>query len=126
MDEINIEARRLFWEREADARYRFPQPWSSDAALMTWKDPVRGLTFAWNGDATVNVGLLFDGDKSILKGKRFLEFDYRVFKPDWVIAGTKSAVLSFQESCRRFIEAKEEACAQEIENIIHDEKASKR
>lgn len=109
----NMDAVRVFWEEEARTRDAIPQGWSNDAPLMVWEDKERGLRFEWDGDATHHITILHIRPGAVVNHKRFLSFDYRHFRPDWVIAGTKSAVLSFQETCRKLIAAKEEIADEE-------------
>lgn len=75
------------------------------AAGFYYYDRDRALAFHWDGDATQSIEVAHGGDHEPVLWR----FSFILFKPGWVIAGTKTAAMAFQYACENWIDAKEDA-----------------
>lgn len=93
----------------------FPQVMGRDrSSHLTYEDEERGLRFIWNGNPNrpVEVWYLFDELPHQRLGEMnciLWEFFYADHKADVVISGAQALVMEFGVTCRRWIEAKEDA-----------------
>jgi hypothetical protein len=66
-------------------------------------DKDRTLSFIWSGDVTREVQVSYGGYGEPV----FARFDFRSYKPKWVIAGTKTSAMAFQYACVNWIDFQE-------------------
>lgn len=99
--------RAAAWALEADRvdPIHVDVPQGSDGtAHYAYYNSERSLSFVWNGDATQSILVSHDGYGEPPRWS----FPFLLFKPAWVIAGTKTSAMAFQHCCEQWIAAKED------------------
>lgn len=65
-----------------------------------------GHYFTWSGAVSMSVSVMSGAHE---QAAQIDKFQYTDFRPDWVLAGTLSVVLAFQEACDKWIKAQKES-----------------
>lgn len=100
--------RQRSWESEGRKMTLLPSMQEHEPHLHYYNEQ-RNLRFIWNGDVSNPIEVSIDSLDNPFGEQYQWAFEYTNHRPPLVIAGTRSLVLVFTQTCDNWIDAKEDA-----------------